>query len=56
MSLCRRSVDNVASGQRPGLDALGITPAAVSAIAPGYLGARGVAQQLLDMRRTAGRF
>ncbi len=49
-------VDNVASGKRPGLDALGITPAAVSAIAPGYLGARGVPQQLLDMRKTAGRF
>ena len=31
-------VDNVASGSLPGLDALGITPHALSAIAPAYLG------------------
>jgi NADH dehydrogenase len=31
------AVDNVASGKVPGLDALGITPAALAAIAPGYL-------------------
>lgn len=31
-------IDNVASGQLPGLDALGITPAALGAVAPGYLG------------------
>ncbi len=30
-------VDNVATGQLPGLDALGITPAALGAIAPAYL-------------------
>ncbi|HMA07910.1 MAG TPA: complex I NDUFA9 subunit family protein, partial [Ramlibacter sp.] len=32
-------VDNVASGTLPGLDALGIVPHALSAIAPAYLGA-----------------
>ncbi len=32
-------VDNVASGRLPGLVALDITPAAVTAVAPGYLGA-----------------
>lgn len=31
-------IDNVASGQVPGLHALGITPAALGAIVPGYLG------------------
>lgn len=31
-------VANVASGKRPGLSALGITPAALDAVAPGYLG------------------
>jgi NADH dehydrogenase len=31
------AVPNVASGEWPGLDALGITPAALEAIAPGYL-------------------
>jgi uncharacterized protein YbjT (DUF2867 family) len=34
------SVDNVASGQWPGLSALGIQPSSVRAIAPGYLGTR----------------
>ncbi len=31
------AVDNIATGKMPGLDALGITPAALAAIAPGYL-------------------
>jgi NADH dehydrogenase len=31
-------VPNVASGTLPGLDALGIAPTALAAIAPGYLG------------------
>jgi NADH dehydrogenase len=31
------AVPNVASGELPGLDALGITPAALEAVAPGYL-------------------
>jgi uncharacterized protein YbjT (DUF2867 family) len=34
-------IDNVASGQLPGLKALGITPAALSAIVPTYLGRQG---------------
>src|SRR6185369_16212791 len=33
-------VSNVASGKLPGLDALGISPSALSAIAPAYLGNR----------------
>jgi uncharacterized protein YbjT (DUF2867 family) len=33
-------VSNVSSGKLPGLDALGIAPTAVAAIAPAYLGAR----------------
>lgn len=43
-------VDNVATGQHPGLSALGITPASVHAIAPGYLGRRGVRSGLLQAR------
>lgn len=43
-------VDNVATGQHPGLAALGITPASVHAIAPGYLGQRGVRSGLLKAR------
>jgi len=34
-------IDNVASGQQPGLSALGITPAALAAIVPTYLGRQG---------------
>lgn len=34
-------VDNVASGQLPGLDSLGIVPASVHAVTPTYLGRRG---------------
>ncbi len=43
-------VDNVATGQHPGLAALGITSASVHAIAPGYLGQRGVRSGLLQAR------
>jgi uncharacterized protein YbjT (DUF2867 family) len=43
-------VDNVTTGQHPGLSALGITPASVHAIAPGYLGQRGVRSGLLQAR------
>lgn len=43
-------VDNVATGQHPGLSALGITPASVHAIAPGYLGQRGARSGLLRAR------
>ena len=48
--------DNVASGQLPGLDALGITPSALAAVAPTYLGARGLRTKLTRLRKTAGRF
>jgi NADH dehydrogenase len=34
-------VPNVATGTLPGLDALGIVPAALEAVAPGYLGRDG---------------
>lgn len=43
-------VDNIATGQNPGLAALGITPASVHAIAPGYLGQRGARSGLLQAR------
>lgn len=48
--------DNVASGKLPGLPALGITPATLSAIAPTYLGAAGLHSSLIAKRRNAGRF
>ena len=49
-------IDNVASGTLPGLEALGITPSALSAIAPSYLGAQGLRSGLMAKRKTAGRF
>lgn len=48
-------VDSVAGGLLPGLQALGIAPTAVSAIAPSYLDTQGREDELLAMRRTAGR-
>jgi uncharacterized protein YbjT (DUF2867 family) len=48
--------DNIASGQLPGLQALGITPSALGAVAPYYLGAQGLRSGLTAMRKTAGRF
>ncbi len=48
--------DNVASGQLPGLDALGITASTLSAVAPCYLGAKGLRSGLMAKRKTAGRF
>ena len=48
-------LDNVCSGQAPGLQALGIDAAPLSAVGPLYLGQRG-RQALLDRyRRGAGR-
>lgn len=44
-NLASMKVDNVASGQAPDLQALGITPAALSAVAPGYLGVKGPCSQ-----------
>ena len=48
--------DNIASGLLPGLQTLGIHPATLAAIAPGYLGARNPRSGLTAMRQTAGRF
>ncbi|MEZ5704624.1 MAG: complex I NDUFA9 subunit family protein [Burkholderiaceae bacterium] len=39
-NLAAMAVDNVSSGQLPGLDLLGIRPASVHSVAPGYLGAQ----------------
>ncbi len=54
------SVPNIASGNLPGLEALGITPAALEAIAPSYLGPNaggwGLRSNLVAKRKTAGRF
>ena len=49
-------VDNVSGGVLPGLAALGITPAALSAVVPFYLGAQGLRSGLMAKRKTAGRF
>lgn len=49
-------VDNVASGKLQGLQALGITPASLSAIVPFYLGNQGLRSGLMAKRKTAGRF
>jgi uncharacterized protein YbjT (DUF2867 family) len=54
-NLASMAVDNIASGQFPGLAALGITPASVAAVAPGYLGQRGPRSGLDGLRRGAGR-
>jgi uncharacterized protein YbjT (DUF2867 family) len=48
-------VPNIATGNVPGLRELGIEPAALSAIAPTYLGARGLRSGLMAKRQTAGR-
>ncbi len=45
-NLASLQVDNVASGQLPGLQALGITPAALSGVAPTYLGHKGPRSRL----------
>ena len=48
-------VPNIATGNVPGLHDLGIEPAALSAVAPTYLGARGLRSGLMAKRQTAGR-
>lgn len=55
-NLASLQVDNVASGQLPGLAALGLSPESLHAVAPSYLGQRGLRSSLLAMRRTAGRY
>ncbi len=49
-NLAAMSVDNVASGQVPGLSALGIRPASVHTVAPTYLGTQGGRSSLLKAR------
>ena len=48
--------DNVASGQWPGLAALGVTASTLGAVAPFYLTAQGLRSGLMAKRKTAGRF
>lgn len=48
-------VANVASGNLPGIETLGVNPASLSGVAPLYLGQAGIAARLNDMRRRAGR-
>jgi NADH dehydrogenase len=48
--------DNVATGWLPGLQALGIKPTTLGAIAPSYLAAQGLRSGLMAKRKTAGRF
>lgn len=48
-------VPNVATGQWPGLERLGIVPASVHSIAPAYLGARAARSRLLQWRKAARR-
>jgi uncharacterized protein YbjT (DUF2867 family) len=54
-NLAAMQTDNIAGGALPGLQALGITPAALEAVAPLYLRPRGVNDGLDRYRRTAGR-
>ena len=49
-------VDNIASGKLPGLKELNVTPSALAAIVPNYLGNHSVLRQQLGFRKTAGRF
>ncbi len=49
------SVPNVASGQLPGLSALGISATALEAVAPGYLGGQQACARLDRLRQFAGR-
>lgn len=49
-------VPNVATGLHPGLEALGIHPAAIPAVVPTYLGGTGLRSKLMAKRKTAGRF
>jgi len=48
-------VPNIATGQVPGLDALGITAASLQAVAPGYLSATAGRARLEQLRALARR-
>ncbi|WP_396435342.1 complex I NDUFA9 subunit family protein [Limnohabitans sp.] len=54
-NLASMQVDNIATGQWPGLTALGITAACVAGVAPGYLGHRGPRSRMNAWRARAGR-
>ncbi|WP_090141399.1 complex I NDUFA9 subunit family protein [Limnohabitans sp. DM1] len=54
-NLASMKVDNVATGQLPGLPALGITAASAEGVAPQYLAHRGPRSRLNVLRQTAGR-
>lgn len=54
-NLASMKVDNVATGLLPGLQALGITPAAAAGVAPAYLGHRGPRSRMNRWRERAGR-
>ncbi len=54
-NLASMKVDNIATGQHPGLDALDITAASATGVAPTYLGHRGPRSRLNGWRERAGR-
>lgn len=54
-NLASMKVDNVTTGQLPGLAALGISAASAAGVAPGYLGHRGPRSKLNRWRAGAGR-
>jgi NADH dehydrogenase len=54
-NLASMRVDNIATGQHPGLAALGIAAASLAGVAPGYLGHRGPRSRLNHWRSRAGR-
>lgn len=54
-NLASMKVDNIATGQWPGLAALGIQAASAAGVAPGYLGQRGPRSRLNRWRARAGR-
>lgn len=54
-NLASMKVDNVATGQLPGLAALGIQAASAAGVAPGYLGHLGPRSRLNTWRERAGR-
>jgi len=54
-NLASMKVDNIATGQLPGLPALGISASSAAGVAPGYLGHRGPRSKLNRWRAGAGR-
>ncbi|MCW7539309.1 complex I NDUFA9 subunit family protein [Aquabacterium sp. A7-Y] len=54
-NLASMQVDNIASGRLPALEALGIVPAALEAVAPRYLADPGLGRRVYVLRATARR-